>query len=566
MELSPKIAYFSMEIALESDIPTYSGGLGILAGDTLRSCADLEIPIVGVTLVYNNGYFYQLLDNNGNQIEKDVRWEFSDLLERVPVTVKVTIQGKDVIIGAWVYEITGPTDYRIPIYLLDTYEEENEDWQKNFTRILYDATPFERICQEIILGIGGLRMLSALGYKDINVHHMNEGHAAFLTLELLKDFKGNVDEVKKRTVFTTHTPVPAGQDRFSYDLVQDVFRNDLLPQNIREFAGQSELNMTQLCLSLSKYANGVSKKHREITQKMFPNFRIDSITNAVHSPTWINPLLGDFFSEFFPNWKYNPKVFEKFEVLENDELWRRHQIIKNQLLDYQKSHSWVLFDNKLLTIGFCRRITPYKRPTLIFKDLDRLGKICKNKVQFIFAGKTHPRDGDGKQLIRDIFSASEYLWDKYRVGLTFLDNYDMNLSKLIVPGVDLWLNTPKRYQEASGTSGMKAAHNGVLNFSVLDGWWLEGYSASKGIAGWSIGPGPDDPKAEQNDDYVDSQDFYNKLESEIIPLYYKERDNWITRMKHAISLIAYFNTNRMVMEYADKSWLLKQQTRWISNF
>ena len=562
---SPKIAYFSMEIALEPDLPTYSGGLGILAGDALRSCVDLEIPIVGVTLAYNNGYFYQILDNHGNQTEKDIRWEFSERLERVPVTVKIEIQGKEVSVGAWIYKIVGHTGHEIPVYLLDTDEEGNEDWQKNFTRILYDATPFQRISQEMILGIAGLKLLSALGYKDIKTYHMNEGHAGFLTLELLKELHGNVDQVKKRTIFTTHTPVPAGHDRFSYDLVYDVFRNDLLPPNIREIAGENELNMTHMCINLSRFVNAVSKKHREVTQKMFPGYQIDSITNGIHTPTWVHPLLGKFYSEYFPYWKYDQEVFENPDILEGDELWRIHKIIKNQLLDYQKSHSWVLLDEKLLTIGYCRRFTWYKRPTLIFKDLDRLGRICKNKVQFIFAGKTHPRDDGGKGLIRDIYSASEYLWDKYRVGVSFLENYDMDLSKLVVSGVDLWLNTPRRYQEASGTSGMKAAHNGVLNFSVLDGWWLEGAIISKGMAGWNIGPGGDDPNAEQNDDNAESQDLYSKLEKEIIPLYYNERENWINRMKQAIRLISFFNTNRMVMEYADKGWLLKQQPKWKSN-
>ncbi|NHI91922.1 MAG: alpha-glucan family phosphorylase [Candidatus Lokiarchaeota archaeon] len=564
MEKKIKVAYFSMEIALESDIPTYSGGLGVLAGDTLRSCADLEIPIVGITLAYNNGYFYQMIDFYGNQVEKDIRWEFSDQFKTAPVAVKINIQGKDVLVGAWVYEILGITGHVVPVYLLDTNIEGNEDWQKNFTRVLYDATPFQRIAQEIILGMGGVKILESLGFEDIETYHMNEGHAAFLTLELLNRFNGNEEEVKKRTVFTTHTPVPAGHDRFPYDLVNDVFKNGSIPSNIRELAGVDELNMTKLGLNLSKYVNGVSKKHMDITQKMFPDHPIDGITNGIHLKTWINPILAEFYEMNFPNWVFKQSVFEHSYIFDGNELMRLHNLCKKELLDYQKSHSWVLLKNNLLTIGFSRRVALYKRANLILRDLDKLGKLCKNKVQFIFAGKAHPRDNQAKQLIKDLYAASSYLWDNYRVGLTFLENYDMDLSKLLVSGCDIWLNTPRRYLEASGTSGMKAAFNGVLNFSVLDGWWLEGYAISGGMAGWSIGPGPDDPKAEINDDEADAAEIYRKLEKEIIPMYYKRKKEWYERMKNAIRLIAYFNTNRMVREYADRAWLLKTQPRWRS--
>lgn len=562
VESKRKLAYFSMEIALESDIPTYSGGLGVLAGDTLRSCADLEIPVVGITLAYNNGYFYQMLDYHGNQIERDIRWEFSDQFKKAPVTVKLNIQGKDVLVGAWVYEIMGITSHIVPVYLLDTNIEGNEDWQKNFTRVLYDATPFQRIAQEIILGIGGVRMLDALGYQDLETYHMNEGHAAFLSLELLKRFKGNIQDTRKKTVFTTHTPVPAGHDRFPYDLVYDVFKNGLIPSNIKDLAGQNNLNMTRLALSFSRYVNAVSKKHMDVAQKMFPGYEIDGITNGIHLRTWINPILAEFYEMNFPNWQFKQSVFEHSYQFDDNELWRLHQLCKRALLDYQKSHSWVLLNENILTIGFSRRMALYKRANLILNDLDKLGKICKNKAQFIFAGKAHPRDDQAKQLIKDLFDASVYLWDNYKVGLTFLENYDMDLSKLLVSGCDVWLNTPKRYMEASGTSGMKAAYNGVLNFSVLDGWWLEGYAISGGMAGWKIGPGPDDPEAEINDDDADAAELYDKLENRIIPTYYYDREEWVNRMKHAIRLIAYFNTNRMVREYADRAWQLEVQPRW----
>ncbi|NVM02563.1 MAG: alpha-glucan family phosphorylase [Candidatus Helarchaeota archaeon] len=561
MKIDPKIAYFSMEIGLDADIPTYSGGLGVLAGDTLKSCADLEIPIVAVTLAYNSGYFYQMLGYDGTQIERDVRWDFGAVLDKAPVTIKVNIQGKDVLVDAWVYEVIGHTGHRIPIYLLNTDIEGNEEWQKNFTRVLYDATPFQRICQEIILGIGGVKILKAMKYNNIHTFHSNEGHAAFLTLELLKDLK-DVEQVRKKTVFTTHTPVPAGHDRFDYGLVNDVFRNNLLPDDIKKYAGKDQLNMTHLALYFSRYINGVSKKHSEVAQKMYPNYKINGITNGVHTVRWIHPEFADYFREALPNWKHDPSVFDRAYLLDSNEIWRIHQRIKSKLLDYEKSHSWVLMDQKLLTIGFARRVTKYKRATLILKDIDRLGKIAKGRAQLVWCGKTHPRDQDGKNIIKHIFWASEYLWDNYRVGLAFLGNYDMDLGSLITAGVDVWLNNPMRYLEASGTSGMKAAHNGVLNFSVLDGWFIEGYAMSGGMAGWKIGPKPSEPNAEINNDDADANDIYETLENEIIPTYYNKQNDWIERMKQAIRLIPYFNTHRMVNEYATQAWNLKPQPRW----
>jgi len=347
MKINPKVAYFSMEIGLDADIPTYSGGLGVLAGDTLKSCADLEIPICAITLAYNSGYFYQMLGYDGTQIERDVRWDFGSVLDKAPVTVKVNIQGKDVLVDAWVYEIIGHTGHVVPVYLLNTDIEGNEEWQKNFTRVLYDATPFQRICQEIILGIGGVRILKAMNFDNLKTFHCNEGHAAFLTLELLKDLN-NEDEVRKRTVFTTHTPVPAGHDRFDYSLVYDVFRNSLLPKDIKKYAGNDQLNMTYLALYFSRYINGVSKKHSEVAQKMYPNYKIHGITNGVHTERWIHPEFANYFREALPNWKHDPRVFDKAYLLDSNEIWRIHQKIKSKLLNYEKSHSFFLSQLLLL--------------------------------------------------------------------------------------------------------------------------------------------------------------------------------------------------------------------------
>ncbi|MHA1820534.1 MAG: alpha-glucan family phosphorylase [Promethearchaeota archaeon] len=555
-----KVAYFSMEIGLDSDIPTYSGGLGVLAGDTIRSAADLEIPMVAVTLCYDKGYFYQIISPDGFQTEHEVRWEFSTAFEQVPEIIELPIQGRNVKVGAWKYEVIGKTGWVIPVYLLDTEIEGNEQWQKNFTHVLYDATPFQRIVQEIILGVGGVMFLEKLGY-NIKTYHMNEGHSAFLSLYLYRKFNNNRDEVRKRTVFTTHTPVPAGHDKFDYNLVYDTLR-DLVPPNIKEMAGPDLLNMTKLGIYFSRYINGVSKKHGEVTRKMFPGVEIDSITNGVHSYFWTNQHLRKLFDEFEDEGvKFRAPWYEKVWAIDPDDLWRAHLKAKRDLLDYQKSHSYVLFDDDILTIGFARRLTGYKRPTLIFNDVERLAKIVKNKVQFVFAGKAHPRDEEGKNFIKQIHDTADYLWNSYRIKVCFLAHYDIDLAKLLVSGCDVWLNNPRRYREASGTSGMKAAHNGVLNLSILDGWWIEGYKMDP-KAGWAIGKAPGEPGCEENDDREEASNIYNLLENEVIPLYYTNLPEWEDRMKHAISLSSYFNTDRMVKEYAVKSWGLKEQRRW----
>jgi starch phosphorylase len=557
-----KIAYFSMEIAMSSDIPTYSGGLGVLAGDTIRSAADLEIPMVAVTLCYDKGYFYQMISPDGYQVEHEVRWDFSSAFDRVPITIDLDIQGKKVKVGAWKYEVIGETGWRIPVFLLDTEIEGNEPWQKNFTHVLYDATPFQRIVQEMILGIGGLKFLEELGYSGIETYHMNEGHAAFLTLQLLKKYKGNIEKVKKQVIFTTHTPVPAGHDRFDYNLVNDVMR-DLVPKNILELAGSDMCNMTKLAISLSRYINAVAEKHGEVSREMFPNVDIDFITNGVHSRFWTNQYLAKLLDEFETEGTHKTESwFEKIWKIDPEDLWTVHLKAKKDLVDYENSHHYVLMDDEMLTIGFARRITGYKRPTLLFKDPERLAKIARNKVQFLFAGKSHPRDDQGKAYIKQIHDIADYLWNSYRIKVVFLSHYDMDLAKLMVSGVDVWLNNPQRYREASGTSGMKAAHNGILNFSILDGWWIEGYRMDP-KAGWAIGKAPGEPGCNDNNDDEEANNLYNLLEREVIPLYYNSLPGWIERMRHAISLGAFFSTHRMVEEYAQKAWKLQKQPRWV---
>ncbi|MHA1680221.1 MAG: alpha-glucan family phosphorylase [Promethearchaeota archaeon] len=558
-----KISYFSMEIALESDIPTYSGGLGVLAGDTIRSAADLGIPMVAVTLTYSGGYFYQMIDPDGRQVECPLRWQFSGNFRKLNQHVTIRLQDKELHIEAWLYNVEGRTGHIIPVILLDSDIEENEPWMRKLTGALYDASPFQRVVQEMILGVCGCRMLEKLGYKP-DTYHLNEGHAAFIVFELLKKL-GSIEEVRKKCVFTTHTPVKAGHDKFNYDLVNDVFR-DRLPENYKDLAGKDMCNMTELALNGSRYCNGVAKKHGEISRRMFPDYKIDYITNGIHMSFWLSPYMHVLFDdEFGSAWHYDYHSLENALELNTNHVWRAHKKAKFDLLDYQKSHSPVLLDENLLTIGFARRVAEYKRMLLIFSDLERLAKIAKGKVQFIFAGKAHPADNASKSRIQKIHDFSDTLWNSYEIGLTWLSNYDVDLAKLMTTGVDVWLNNPRRYREASGTSGMKAALNGVLNFSVLDGWWIEGYQKDP-MAGWAIGPGPEDPNAENKSDSDDAEDLYVKLEDEIVPIWRKNRDEWQERMKHAIKLVSFFNTHRMVEEYADKAYMLKKQPLWGSKF
>jgi starch phosphorylase len=556
-----KVAYLSMEIALDKDIPTFSGGLGVLAGDVIRSAADYSMPLVGVTLIYSGGYFYQTLSGDGVQIEKKFRWDFLDDFEELG-KVKVEVQDSEITVRGWQYKILGKSGTSIPVICLDTNVPENEPWQQELTSSLYDANRFTRIVQEMILGIGGIRILDQLGYDQIDTYHLNEGHSAFLIFELLK--KMSIDEVKSHCVFTTHTPVKAGLEQFDYDLANDVFR-DRLPSNVHDLAGDKNLNMTRLALNSSKYVNAVSRKHGEVSRTMFPGYEIDTITNGIHIAFWMNPYIRDMLDEELgSSWHFDYRELKRSIELNSFNLWHAHEKAKKDLLDYEKSHSWVFLEKDLLTVGFSRRITEYKRPLLVFSDLDRLEKLARNKVQFVFAGKPHPADKNAKEMIKKLYVYSDELWDSYGIRLAFLENYDIDMARLLVSGVDAWLNNPRRYNEASGTSGMKAALNGVLNFSVLDGWWIEGFERDP-LAGWAIGPGPDEPGANATSDIADAADaasLYDVLETQILPTWLDERDKWIERMKHAIALGAVFNTDRMIEEYAEKAYQLKRRTPW----
>ncbi|MCK5915811.1 MAG: alpha-glucan family phosphorylase, partial [Deltaproteobacteria bacterium] len=559
--LAPQIAYFSMEIGLRVDLPTYSGGLGVLAGDTIKAAADHKLPYVAVTLLYRDGYFQQHLDENGQQSEKPVKWKPTDLLiELKQITVTVEIGNRRVALRPWLYVVEGCDGGQVPVFFLDSDLPENGPEERQLTAQLYGGDKRYRLCQEIILGIGGLRLLSALEIRNIINFHLNEGHAALLTLELLQRYRRNIEEtwdpnqvwdyerVRRHCVFTTHTPVPAGHDRFDYALVEELLGAYIPLAVLKRFAGPNDLNLTTLALNLSRHTNAVSKCHRDVSALMFPDHEIKAVTNGVHSASWTNHEFQELFDRYLPGWRRDNFLLRNAMMIPDDELFAAHQSAKQRLFQYILNKTAVELDPEILTIGFARRATPYKRATLLFSNPERLRHITKyyGPLQLVLAGKAHPHDEPGKQLIRDIFGAQEQLSDLIKI--VYLENYDMELGKLITGGVDLWLNTPTRPLEASGTSGMKAAHNGVPNFSILDGWWIEGWIEGK--TGWAIGPLPTGPQVDEESNRLDADDLYDKLEKSIIPIYYNERPVWIEIMRQAISFNAsFFNTYRMLMEY-----------------
>jgi glycogen phosphorylase len=557
---SRRIAYFSMEVGVESGMPIYSGGLGILAGDTLKSCADLKIPTVGVSLLYAHGYFDQKLDESGNQQELPTSWDPSRFAQLLPVQVQIPIEGRSVTVRAWQYDIVGSSGFTVPLILLDTNVEENSPSDRELTAWLYGGDDRYRMIQEIVLGIGGMLMLRALGYKELERFHMNEGHAAFLILTLLQesgthgssdwDFSG----IRNQCIFTTHTPVPAGHDRFSYDLVQQVLRESLPLELIQMLGGKDQLNMTQLALNMSDYINGVAKKHGEVSQEMFPGYSIDSITNGVHSATWTCPSFTSLYDRYIPGWKKDPFSLRNGISIPKQEVWNAHVEAKALLITEINHRTRLSFKPETLTIGFARRATLYKRADLIFSDPSQLQDIARNvgPIQIVFAGKAHPKDGGGKEVIRRIFSMAQQL--QREVTIAYLENYDIALAKLIISGVDLWLNTPHRPLEASGTSGMKATHNGIPNFSVLDGWWIEGHI--EGVTGWAIGPDALNQTKPEEMAHEDAMDLYQKLRHVIAPMFYQDRERWIDMMRQSIAFNAsFFNTHRMVQQYAANAYV-----------
>jgi starch phosphorylase len=553
------VAYFSMEICFEQGLPTYSGGLGVLAGDTLRSAADLELPVVAITLAHRRGYLTQQLDAEGRQSESPTTWRPEDRLELMEPVVSVEVQGRPVRVRAWRYLVRGVSGHVVPVYLLDTALPENDPWDQTLTDYLYGGDNRYRLCQETILGIGGAAILQALGHDDL-CYHINEGHAALVFLALLeRQLAGrgawdltevDAETVRRRGVFTTHTPVPAGHDRFPVDLARQVLGAQRVTtlEAARALDG-SELNMTRLALRFARYVNAVALRHRDVSQEMFPDYPIDAITNGVHAATWASPPFRELFDRHIPDWRHDNLYLRYATTIPLEEIIDAHALAKQALIDEVARRSGTRLDPRTFTIGFARRSTPYKRADLIFSDLDRLRTMARRMgaLQIVFGGKAHPRDEWGKALIQKVFAAARALGDAVRV--VYLQNYEMDLGALMTSGVDLWLNTPMRPLEASGTSGMKAALNGVPSFSVLDGWWIEGHV--EGVTGWSIG----DNYALPIDPSTDIPALYDKLERVILPVFYGMPYHYAQIMRNAIALNgSFFNTQRMVMQYARNAY------------
>ena len=554
----PRIAYFTMEVALQNDIPTYAGGLGILAGDTVRSAADLELPLVTVTLVSRAGYFKQEIDEQGRQIEHPDWWEPSRWATPLGAKVAVTIEGRTVWIGAWLYILKGRVNGSQPVILLDTDLNENEQMDREITHYLYGGDEAYRLKQEIVLGIGGVRMLHAVDFQ-INQYHLNEGHSALLTLELLRHYTYpqedlrpgelpyDIPRVRELCNFTTHTPVEAGHDQFPYDLVQRTLGDFVDFATLRTLAGSDNLNMTRLALNLSEYVNGVAKRHAEISSHLFPGYTVRAITNGVHPFKWTSPGFSGLYDLHMPGWRHEPELLVRADRIPNTAIWEAHQSAKQQLIQTVYEQSSVRLDVEIPVLGFARRMTAYKRPDLLFSDPARLAVIAKRwPFQIVLAGKAHPKDRPGKELIEKIHAHARQLSGV--IPVVYLANYNMDLALQIVSGVDVWVNTPLPPLEASGTSGMKAAFNAVPNLSVLDGWWIEG--CIEGDTGWAIGDSEDPPVMDHR------ISLYEKLEGVVLPLYYQNRDGWINVMKGAIVKNAsFFNSHRMMRRYAAEAYI-----------
>ena len=556
------IAYFSMEIGLETGMPTYSGGLGVLAGDTIRAAADLKVPMVAITLLHRKGYFYQRLDASGWQSEESVDWVVGDFLTEMPQRISVTIEGRVVQVRAWKYEVSDSGDFIVPVYFLDADLEENSEWDRTLTHYLYGGDQHYRLCQEIILGIGGVKMLRALGHSEIERFHLNEGHSSLLAMELLDEevlrsgrqsiTHDDVEAVRKKCVFTTHTPVPAGQDQFPIDLVNRVLGRHEVDEMRDVFCCGDVLNMTYLALNLSHYVNGVAKKHGEISRLMFGGYNIDAITNGVHAATWVAEPFLQLYDRYIPGWQQDNFSFRYALSIPKDEVWQAHAQAKKSLIQFVNAETNAGMDVDFLTLGFARRSAAYKRADLLFTNVDRLKAIAAKAggLQIIYGGKAHPQDAAGKELIKKIFSVKETL--RRAVKIAYLQNYSIEIAKRMIGGVDIWLNTPQPPFEASGTSGMKAAVNGVPSLSVLDGWWVEG--CIEGLTGWSIWPMPKANGTSENHS-EDAASLYDKLEHIIVPLYVHDRSGFLDVMRHAIALNgSFFNTHRMLQQYVLKAY------------
>jgi glycogen phosphorylase len=555
-----RVAYFSMEVGLESEMPTYSGGLGVLAGDTLRAAAASGIPIVGVTLLYRNGYIRQRLSPAGVQSEEPSPWRLDQFLEPLPPRVTVAIEGRPISMGVWRYLIRGISGHTVPVYFLDTDHESNDASARKLTDSLYSGDQRHRLAQEAVLGLGGVAMVRALGHSQIRCFHLNEGHSALLALGLIAEQSSGefppviTDElrqtVRRQCVFTTHTPVPAGHDQFPMSIVQQILGDRVAATLTAAGCCPGDtLNMTSLALSFSHYINGVAMSHGALSRGMYPEYPVNCITNGVHASSWTSPPFQRLFDAHVPEWRHDNLYLRYAVSIPPGEIEEAHAESKRAMIATVAERCGVRLDPAALTLGFARRATEYKRTDLLFTDLNRLRRIARNAgpLQIVFGGKAHPDDQGGKDLIRRVFEAAAALKNEIRV--VYLENYDLALARLLTSGSDVWLNTPLRPHEASGTSGMKAALNGVPSLSVLDGWWIEGHI--EGVTGWALGEhstGPDGPEGE-------ATSLYDKLEYVILPLFFGRPLTFaeIRRMTIAVNG-SFFSTQRMVGQYLQNAY------------
>jgi glycogen phosphorylase len=549
------IAYFSMEIALSPALPTYSGGLGMLAGDTLRSAADTDAPMVAISLVHRNGYFRQKLSDVGQQTEADVPWSPETTLPSANQIIALTIQARQILVRAWRFDVIGATGHIIPVFLLDTDVEGNDPWDRRLTDHLYGGDTYYRLCQETVLGLGGVALLDALACKPA-VYHMNEGHAALLALALLEDqlagtplkdaTEADIDAVRKKCVFTTHTPVPAGHDQFGLDQMYQVLGHDRAAAI--EAAGclhNNLMNMTYIALRFSRFVNGVAMQHGKVSQQMFPDYKVYSITNGVHAATWLSPHFQELLDEEIPNWRTDNQYLRSVYGIEPARITAAHNKGKLHLFGAIAKRTGHHFNPNVLTLGFARRVATYKRASLLLHDPVRLAAIAAKigGLQILYAGKAHPADSAGKGLIKDVFATAASL-NSSALKIYYIENYDWELGALLTQGVDVWVNTPRRPYEASGTSGMKAALNGVPSLSILDGWWIEG--CAENTTGWAIEDGETEA--------AEANSLYEKLERSIAPMY-ANANAWSRMQQHCIAINGtFFNTHRMLAQYFKNSY------------
>lgn len=556
------VAYLSMEIAVTPDMPTYSGGLGVLAGDTLRAAADMGFPMVAVTLADRCGYFRQHLDASGAQTEEAQPWNPESILALEQPVVRLTIEGRTVAIRAWRYDLTGVNGHIVPVYFLDTDLEENDANDRRLTDRLYGGDGDHRLRQETVLGMGGARILDALGYQPV-VYHMNEGHAALLTIALLEQERhgANVDHasdediesVRQRCVFTTHTPVPAGHDRFSSEQAYRILGQDraTLLERVGAFH-DGLLNMTYVALRFARFVNAVAMQHGKVSREMFPEYQIGAITNGVHAGTWTAPSFQATYDRHLPRWRQDNLALRYAIDIPEGEIAAAHAESKRALIAAVKERTGVDLHPEIFTIGFARRAATYKRSDLLFQDPERLVRMANDfgGLQILYAGKAHPADEPGKAMIRRVIELGKRLTSD-ALKVVYLENYEWTLGALLTGGADLWLNTPKRPYEASGTSGMKAALNGVPSLSILDGWWIEGWI--EGVTGWAI--------ADRDDEAGEAASLYEHLEQAILPVFTRQPDQWQRIMRSTIALNgSYFNTQRMLEQYVLNAYFPESAT------